>query len=110
MNDEEARLRREGHIVTRDVPGYVMQTMLARKATFDNVGLLDPSLRIGEDTDWIARAEDRGVVREVLTDVLLFRRLHERNLSYECYSDRGLQDRAEIVLRHVQRLRSRKNG
>jgi len=110
LKNDEARLRREGHIITKDVPGYVMQTMLARKATFDTVGLLDPSLRIGEDTDWIARAEYRGVMRELLTDVLVFRRLHERNLSYECHSERGYQDRAEIILRHVIRQRSGENN
>jgi len=107
LKNEEARLRREGHIVTKDAPGYVMQTMLARKATFDTVGLMDASLRIGEDTDWIARAESMGVVRELLTDVLVFRRLHEHNLSYECHSERGFQDRTEIILRHVRRQRSR---
>lgn len=110
LKHEEARLRREGHIITKDVPGYVMQTMLARKATFDKVGLMDPSLRIGEDTDWIARAEHRGVMRELLTDALVFRRLHERNLSYECHSERGFQDRTEIILRHVIRQRSRENN
>jgi glycosyltransferase involved in cell wall biosynthesis len=110
MKSEEDRLRQEGHAITEDVPGYVMQSMLARARTFEKVGLLDATLRIGEDTDWIARAEDMGVQREVLEDVLLFRRLHERNLSYECHSDRGLADRAEIIYRRVRRLKGLDDG
>jgi glycosyltransferase involved in cell wall biosynthesis len=110
LKSEEDRLRQEGHAITEDVPGYVMQSMLARARTFEKVGLLDATLRIGEDTDWIARAEDMGVQREVLEDVLLFRRLHERNLSYECHSDRGLADRAEIIFRRVRRLKGLDDG
>jgi glycosyltransferase involved in cell wall biosynthesis len=110
LKSEEDRLRQEGHAITEDVPGYVMQSMLARARTFEKVGLLDATLRIGEDTDWIARAEDMGVQREVLEDVLLFRRLHERNLSYECHSDRGLADRAEIIYRRVRRLKGLDDG
>jgi len=103
---EEVRLRAEAHPITDDAPGYVLPTLLAPRSTFEKVGLLDASLRIGEDTDWIARAEDMGVVREVVQDVLLFRRLHDRNLSYECYSQRGTDDRLQIVIGRLQRRKA----
>lgn len=109
LKDEEDRLRREAHVIADDAPGYVLPTLLAPRATFEKVGLLDVSLRIGEDTDWIARAEDMGVVREVLRDVLLFRRLHNRNLSYECHSPRGTDDRLQIVIRRLQRRKARQS-
>lgn len=107
MQDEEARLRAEGHPIVADHPGFVCQTMLMRRATFDRVGSFNERLRTGEDTEWLSRASACGVVREVLKDVLVFRRMHQNNLSYSRYTPRGVQDQLELVrLRLAQRRSS----
>lgn len=72
----------QGHARTRSsLPGYVMQTMLARRSAFAKAGILNPALRFGEDTEWFIRARDEGVVLELMPDVLVFRRFHANNLT-----------------------------
>jgi glycosyltransferase involved in cell wall biosynthesis len=55
--------------------------LVARRSLFDQVGLLDPSFRVGEDTEWLMRANDAHVPMMVLDGVLLRRRIHETNAS-----------------------------
>ncbi len=64
----------------RVAPGYVLQTMLARRSVFEKYGMLDPALRFGEDTEWFMRARDAGIALELISDVLLTRRFHANNL------------------------------
>ena len=72
----------QDHARTRSsLPGYVMQTMLARRSAFAKAGILNPALRFGEDTEWFIRARDEGVVLELMPDVLVFRRFHANNLT-----------------------------
>jgi GT2 family glycosyltransferase len=56
-------------------------SMLARVEVFDVVGTFDESYVTGEDTDWMARARDAGVVIDVLPDVVFRRRVHADNLT-----------------------------
>jgi glycosyltransferase involved in cell wall biosynthesis len=63
------------------LPGYVLQTMLARRSVFEKYGMLDPALRFGEDTEWFMRARDAGIALELMADVLLIRRFHSNNLT-----------------------------
>ncbi len=106
MSEEGERLRREGHPFAKDHPGYVCQTMLMPRTTFVRVGEFDENLRIGEDTDWLLRAERLGVVREILPDVLVYRRMHQSNISYTRY-DGGAQDQLSLLFSHI---RSRRSG
>jgi glycosyltransferase involved in cell wall biosynthesis len=78
--DAEAEKYRQ-HRISRPLPGYVTGTLLARRAIFDVVGLFNPGLAHGDSTDWFLRAAEHGAVVEVLSDVLLFRRLHPANRS-----------------------------
>jgi len=83
--EDEVRHEQEalqGHARTRSsLPGYVMQTMLAHRSAFAKTGTLNPALRFGEDTEWFIRARDAGVVLEMMSDVLVFRRFHANNLT-----------------------------
>jgi GT2 family glycosyltransferase len=56
-------------------------TMLVRAAVFKQVGGFDPRLRAGEDTEWFCRVMMGGIRYTVLPDVLVRRRLHDRNLT-----------------------------
>ena len=103
----QERQRLEGHPFTRPAPGYVCQALLARRGGFDQVGVFDQTLRIGEDTDWFTRVQGAGIRKIVLPDVLVNRRIHGKNISFEMYSSQ--QARAallENVIRHRKQQRT----
>lgn len=75
------------------VPGYTSVTMLARRDVFHRVGEFDVSLAHGNDRDWFCRAVEQGVVLEMMTEVLVRRRLHASNRS----AARGHASRAEYL-------------
>jgi len=69
---EEAKLRSR--------MGFV-NTALVRREAWARVGPFDTAYRIGEDIDWLVRARDAGVSSAICSEVLLRRRIHDRNLS-----------------------------
>jgi glycosyltransferase involved in cell wall biosynthesis len=81
LKKEETRFK--GHRLSEPVPGYVTQTLLARRSAFDSVGLFNESLKVGDPTDWFLRATEQGLVTEMLRDVLVDRRMHESNTSMQ---------------------------
>jgi glycosyltransferase involved in cell wall biosynthesis len=58
-------------------------SMVGRRAAFDLVGGFDARLRLSEDADWILRAQETGTVIAILEEVVLIRRLHGNNLTYD---------------------------
>jgi glycosyltransferase involved in cell wall biosynthesis len=58
-------------------------SMVARRLVFDQVGGFDPRFRLGEDLDWINRAQEAGTAIAILEDIVLVRRLHGNNLTYD---------------------------
>lgn len=89
----------------RPVPGYATTTMLARRAAFDAVGELDPGLWFSDATDWFIRARERGLVVEMLPDVLVYHRMHAGNLTRR----QNLASRKEF-LRIVKASLDRRRG
>ena len=88
--------------------GHVCQCLLARRSVFDAVGTFDEAKRVGEDIDWFMRAELAGVVKEVVTDPLVHRRIHDQNISYEVFqSQKARDDILDNVINNLKRLRSR---
>jgi glycosyltransferase involved in cell wall biosynthesis len=67
--------------VMQPVPGYVVQTLLARRRAFDTVGPFAEELRFACAADWFMRASEAGLRELLLTDVLTRRRLHHDNFS-----------------------------
>jgi len=59
------------------MPGRLPGTMLVRSTSFFRVGYFAPA--IGEVLDWTLRAEELGLKHEMLSDVVLNRRLHSTN-------------------------------
>lgn len=70
-------------------------TLLARRTAFDMIGGFDAGLRRGEDTEWFVRMMMRGVPYETVSDVLLWRRVHDRNLTLE--SPPGPEDVVRVL-------------
>jgi len=94
----------EEHYLKQDHIAPLPGTLLARKTAFDKVGPFDPAYQIASDTDWFSRAEDAGVRKAILPNVLLKKRVHDSNLSAE---------RTVILAETFQLLRSsvhRKRG
>lgn len=79
LSEEKDKLN--NHRLSQPLPGYVTQTLMARRGVFETVGFFDASLRHGDDTDWFLRASDQGALAELMPDVLVYRRLHDANLS-----------------------------
>jgi len=71
------------HRLTQPLPGYLTQTMLARRTLFDTVGQFNTALRQAYDVEWFLRVAEQGTVIELLSKVLVYRRLHETNVSVE---------------------------
>ena len=57
---EQEQQRFQGHRFAEVLPGYVTQTLLARRTLFDTVGLFDTSKRVGDPMDWFLRAAEHG--------------------------------------------------
>lgn len=63
-----------------DFPSYVPSGLLARRIAFTSVGLFNPTLRLGSDTDWFFRANDAKIPSVMVPEVLYEKRIHEQNL------------------------------
>jgi GT2 family glycosyltransferase len=57
--------------------------LLARRRVFERVGGFDVRLAVGDDTDWFARVQAAGLMDAVVPQVLLHRRIHDRNYTTE---------------------------
>jgi glycosyltransferase involved in cell wall biosynthesis len=74
--------KRKDLLVTESAT-MIVGALTARKSAFKVVGDFDPSYRVANDTDWFFRAKQAGMPLTVLPEVLLYRRLHDSNQSYE---------------------------
>jgi glycosyltransferase involved in cell wall biosynthesis len=80
---------------------YVMETLVARRTLFRQVGLFNPQFSTAEDVDWFARANDLGVTKGVIEEVLLYKRLHDQNLS--AYAQDNIHNLLVALHRSIQR-------
>jgi len=60
---------------------YCMETLVARKRLFEEIGGLNPEFPVSNDTDWFKRAMDLNAKMAVLQKVLLRKRIHDSNTS-----------------------------
>jgi glycosyltransferase involved in cell wall biosynthesis len=101
------RERLSDHAFAKPMVGFVLQCLLARRDLFyRQVGLLDETRRIGEDTDWFLRADNAGVEKAILQEVLVDRRVHGGNISFEVYSSQKAKQ--DIVGNVMTRLAQRR--
>jgi glycosyltransferase involved in cell wall biosynthesis len=59
----------------------IMETLVVRKTLFDQIGKFDPELTVAEDVDWYARTNDHNVQMSIIPTVLLYKRVHNTNIS-----------------------------
>ena len=104
---EKEKVRLQNHRFAQPLPGYATQALLARRSVFDRVGCFDDSLRAVDDTDWFLRAFEVGVILEMLSDVLVRRRLHDKNLSRGALAYESLLD---VIKNSLDRRRRQDGG
>ena len=69
-------------LIERDLPGWLPETLVARRSTFERVGHFDESLRMAEGADWLSRAQDLGAPWTMLGETLVLKRLPRGNILY----------------------------
>ena len=62
---------------------FLPSALLVRRAILDVIGIFDTRYRHANDRDWFLRAQDAGVPMAIVPKVLVHKRLHSSNLSYE---------------------------
>ena len=79
--------------------------LTARRVTLDRVGLFNSEYSSGEDTEWLLRANEAGVLMARLPEIVVQRRIHGRNLSVQM-----IQMRKENLMRITRESIHRKQG
>ena len=97
--------RAGGQALLAPWPGRNCSALVARRSAFERVGPLNPELEVGEDGDWFLRAAELGLRRQMLPEVLVYRRLHEDNLSR-----RKRQESRDAVLERIKAHLDRRRG
>ncbi len=95
--------------MSQPLPGYVPQALLARRRLFEAVGCFNPALRHADSTDWFLRAAEYGAVTELLPDVLVYRRIHQSNLSRRSASA-SRSEYLELLKQTLDRRRQKADG
>jgi len=69
-------------LLERDLPGRILSTLVVRRSFFKTHGLFDTKYQCGADNDWFARAKDAKAGYDLLPEALVFKRIHDRNLTH----------------------------
>jgi glycosyltransferase involved in cell wall biosynthesis len=64
-------------------PFYPPPTLTVRREVFDQIGNFDPTFRLGEDMDFLLRLKEAGLQLEPMDQLVLYRRVHGANLTYD---------------------------
>jgi glycosyltransferase involved in cell wall biosynthesis len=84
-------------------PALLPSALVVRRTTMSKVGAFDSAFRMGNDSDWFFRAQDMGISRKILPDVLLYRSLHGNNDSNQ--ADVLWNDMFRLIRASIQRKR-----
>jgi glycosyltransferase involved in cell wall biosynthesis len=82
--------------------GYLPSTLIIKRRLFVDIGTFDERYINGaDDVDWFARARRAGINHEVISKVLVNRRIHSNNLSSKIGSNLEIMD---LVRTHSARV------
>jgi glycosyltransferase involved in cell wall biosynthesis len=87
---------------------FLTSTLVVRRNVFYEVGEFDRSYEISQDTDWFVRASDAGIRGFVLPETLVYRRIHDANLSSQTQVLR--HELLRLARESIGRRRHRKTG
>ena len=71
-----------------------LPTLVIHRRIFEKVGPFNTNFRISSDVEWFCRVKDAGIPMMVVPEVVLYRRIHSSNLSYQTKSGNPLLLRA----------------
>lgn len=63
--------------------GKMPETLVARKSLFDLIGKFNTEFTYMEDIEWFNRADLNNIPMTVIEEVLLYKRIHDSNVSYD---------------------------
>ena len=86
---------------------HIMETLVARKSVFQSIGTFNEYLSTAEDVDWFARAKDQEVPMMTVPKVLLYKRMHDENLSVQ--HKQNNQNLLNVIKGSLNRKHSRAN-
>ena len=85
--------------------GCTPSALLARRVVFERVGGFDPDFAVGCDADWFARARDDAIPMGVIPKVLLYKRIHNANLSANVRTNK--RELLTVIRDSIERKRQR---
>jgi glycosyltransferase involved in cell wall biosynthesis len=84
--------------------GRLASAMLVRREVFARVGGFDPTIRLGETIDWVAKVDAAGVRSLEIEEVVLHRRVHTTNSTQN--GDDLKADYLRVLRAAIERRRS----
>jgi glycosyltransferase involved in cell wall biosynthesis len=90
-------------LLTEAQIGRVMETLVAHKRLFSQIGTFNTGYSIASDVDWYARANDQQIPMALIPEVLVHKRVHDHNTSADAQTNN--QQLLKILRRSVQRKR-----
>lgn len=76
-------LRFNEKLLKGDYIGKMPETLVAHKSLFDKIGVYNTDFNYMEDIDWFNRAELNNIPSAVIDEVLIYKRIHSANVSYD---------------------------
>ncbi len=68
--------------LTEEITAYLLGVLLTRKSIFRKIGCFDQTYKYGNDYDWFLKAIDKKLPYHILDEVILLKRIHDCNESY----------------------------
>ena len=84
--------------------GWVLGTLVVRRATFEQVGNFATGYAAANDSDWFFRAKAAGIPMAVVPELLLLKRIHDSNESGR--AKEVLSELLKVVKSSLDRQRS----
>ena len=84
--------------------GAILSSFVARKTVFEQVGEFDGRLKYAGDMDWFARAKDLHVPMAYLEEMLLRKRVHDRNATSQAQLSNA--ELLNVIKRKLDRKRT----
>ena len=82
-------------LLSGDYAIRLLESLVARKSLFDDeIGKFNSQLTLAADIHWFARLKDRNIPMGVISEVLIYKRIHDENLSLS-----NLRGHQEILLK-----------
>ncbi len=59
----------------------LLATLIVKRSVFDQIGMFDESLKLGEDLDWFLKLRESTLTYEVIDSVVFHYRIHEQGIT-----------------------------